>query len=118
LGESLVAAGRFSEAEPILSKVCNERVKLGDWHNEARTLELLLKCVSNDPDELLKRTLQIKDIYEDAVTNETKRNRFLRVPITASNGKQILRTASELIGGEDASLSMELQKLSNQLFEV
>jgi tetratricopeptide (TPR) repeat protein len=118
LGESLVAAGRFSEAEPILSKVCNERVKLGDWHNEARTLELLLKCVSNDPDELLKRTLQIKDIYEDAVTNETKRNRFLRVPITASNGKQILHTASELIEGEDASLSMELQKLSNHLFEV
>ena len=116
LGESLVAAERFVEAKPILAAVRDERVKLDDWHNEARTLELLLKCATNDPAELVKRTHQIKAIYEDAVTNETKQARFVKVPITSANGRQILQTASDLVRFEDLDLSIELQKLSNKLF--
>lgn len=117
LGESLVAASRFSEARPILSAVRDERVKIADWHNEARTLELLLKCATNDPSELIERAQQVKDIYEDALTNESKQTRFVKVPITAANGRQILQTASDLLSNVDLSLSIEIQKLSNKLFE-
>jgi len=117
LGESLVAASRFSEAQPILSAVRDERVKIADWHNEARTLELLLKCATDDPSELTKRAQQVKDIYEDALTNESKRSRFVKVPITAANGRQILQTASDLVSDVDLTLSIELQQLSNKLFD-
>merc|ERR1711865_107247 len=112
LGESLVAAGRFDEAEPILSKVREERVNQADWHNEARTLELLVKCAygmkvsGNVSVELSKRANQIKLIYEDALTNESKQERFVKVPITASNGRQILQTSSHLVKDVDLNLSM------------
>mmetsp|Transcript_1755 Transcript_1755/g.2318 ORF Transcript_1755/g.2318 Transcript_1755/m.2318 type:complete len:804 (+) Transcript_1755:133-2544(+) len=122
LGESLVAAGRLDEAEPILSKVREERVKQGDWHNEARTLELLVKCAygmkvkGNGGVELSKRANQIKFIYEDALTNESKQERFVKVPITASNGRQIIQTASDAVKDEDNNLSIELQSISERLF--
>lgn len=116
LGESLAAAERVDEARPILSNVREERVKLDDWHNEARTLELLVKCAVDDEAELLTRVRQIQDIYEDAVTNKAKRERFTKVPITAANGKQILQTASNLVMKVEPELSTELQKLSNKLF--
>jgi len=122
LGESLVAAGRFDEAEPILSKVREERVNQADWHNEARTLELLVKCAygmkvsGNVSVELSKRANQIKLIYEDALTNKSKQERFVKVPITASNGRQILQTSSHLVKDVDLNLSMELQKISDSLF--
>lgn len=116
LGESLVAADHFVEAKPILSDVRDERVKLDDWHNEARTLELLIKCALHDPKEMIERALQINAIYEDALTNEAKQTRFVSAPITAANGRQILKTASDLVRKEDFRLSQDLQELINKLF--
>jgi len=116
LGESLVDAARFDEAETILSKVREERVTLGDWHNEARTLELLLKASVNDPENLITRANQVKAIYEDAKSNKTKKARFKNQAITASNGRQILTTASDMLSREDPQLSVELQKLAIELF--
>ncbi len=117
LGEALVEADRLEEAEPILINVREERVKMGDWHNEARTLELLLKSTSSrSTDALLERAKQIQDIYNDALTNKSKLNRFKNVPITATNGRQILRTASDLVESVDQDLSMQIVKLSNELF--
>ena len=116
LGESLVEAKRYDEAQPILSRVREQRMKLGDWHNEARTLELLVKCTTDDYVELIERVTQIKEIYEDALTNKTKQERFKKQPITVDNGRQILCTASDQVKLEDVNLSMELQKLSIMLF--
>jgi len=116
IGESLVQAERYDEAECILSKVREKRLEQGDWHNEARTLELLVKCAAGDSVELIERASQIKDIYEDALTNNAKKERFKKQPITATNGRQILQTAYNQVKLEDSVLSMELQKLSIKLF--
>ncbi len=115
LGEALVAAKRFKEADPILIAVREKRVELGDWHNEARTLELLLKTASNK-DDLLVRGRQVLDIYEDARTNETKQARFAKQPITATNGKQILKTAADLVKDCDEELSSKLESLIQIVF--
>ena len=88
----------------------------GDWHNEARTLELLVKCAAGGSTGLIERASRIKDIYEDALTNKTKNERFKKQPITSTNGRQILQTASEQVKLEDSVLSTELQNLSIELF--
>ena len=116
IGESLVQAERYDEAESILSKVREKRVEQGDWHNEARTLELLVKCAAGGSTGLIERASRIKDIYEDALTNKTKNERFKKQPITSTNGRQILQTASEQVKLEDSVLSTELQNLSIELF--
>jgi tetratricopeptide (TPR) repeat protein len=116
LGESLVEAGRYVEAQPILARVREQRMKSKDWHNEARTLELLVKCAANDDEELIERVNQIKEIYEDALTNVMKQERFEKQPITTDNGRQILHTASTQVKFKDIDLSMELAKLSFKLF--
>lgn len=116
LGETLVSAGKTEEAQPILSQVREERGNLNDWHNEARTLELLMKCAKDKPVELLKIANQLKDIYEDAKTNDTKLMRFKKQPITATNGSQILKTAADLILDVDAQLSLLIKDLAQALF--
>ena len=93
-------------------------MKLDDWHNEARTLELLLKCAKDNREELLMRANQVRYIYEDAITNKSKQERFTKVPITATNGRQILQTAADLVRGEDDNLSTNLEELSKKLFSV
>ena len=116
LGESLVAAERYIEAGEILDEVREKRKELEDWHNEARTLELLLKCSVTDAEKLIQYTHDVKAIYEDAIDNESKKERFKKQPITATNGKQILKTAVDLVKDIDSTLSMEIEKLLVKLF--
>ena len=116
LGESLVAAERYIEAVEILDEVREKRKELEDWHNEARTLELLLKCSVTNTEKLIQYTHDVKAIYEDAIDNESKKERFQKQPITATNGKQILITAVDLVKDIDSALSMEIEKLSAKLF--
>jgi hypothetical protein len=65
---------------------------------------------------LIERVNQIKEIYEDALTNVMKQERFEKQPITTDNGRQILHTASTQVKFKDIDLSMELAKLSFKLF--
>ncbi|GFH54414.1 hypothetical protein CTEN210_10890 [Chaetoceros tenuissimus] len=116
LGESLVAAERYIEAGEILDEVREKRKELEDWHNEARTLELLLKCSVTDTEKLIQYTHDVKAIYEDAIDNKNKKERFKKQPITATNGKQILTTAVNLVKDVDSALSMEIEKLLVKLF--
>lgn len=115
LGETLVEAKKYEEAESILVVVHEQRVKLGDWHNEARTLELLLKASSCTQD-LIARAVKIKNIYEDAKTNTERQSRFNAQPITVTNGKSILTFASDATKTTDAHLSQELMKLRDDFF--
>jgi len=115
LGGALNLAGRAEEAEPILLYVQEEQFRLGDWYNEARTLELLLKTTKKTND-LIERCERVKVIYEDARTNEAKKKRFQLQPITLTNGRSILLTAANLVKGKNQQLATELQLLQEDLF--
>ena len=115
LGEALVEAKKYEEADSILVSVREQRVKLGDWHNEARTLELLLKT-SSCTENVIDRANKIKNIYEDAKTNKEKQKRFNVQPITVTNAKSILTSASDAAKTKDETLSLELLELRDNLF--
>jgi tetratricopeptide (TPR) repeat protein len=95
-GEVLVRKGELQTAENLLSKLQDERRQTGDWHNEARTLELLLE--TTDDRALLESRLQrIAAIYEDVSRSPEQLGSFTQFPIRhQQNAVEILCKAREL----------------------
>jgi len=71
LGKALFVAERLEEAEGVLMDVRVHYGRLGDWFNEAQTLELLVKIARN-PNDLIQRCEELRVIYDDVKINEAK----------------------------------------------
>jgi len=111
----LSKAEHLEEAERILLDVQIQYIRLKDWHNEALTLELLVKTESN-PNDLTERCMKIKAIYEDAKTNEKIKARLKIEPHIRNRGRYILRTAANKVRAQNEELAIELQKLMVDAF--
>jgi len=94
LGETLVAAGRLKDAEPVLADVQKGRVETGDWHNEARALELLLQTTDN-ASQLETRVERIVEIYISVQNSEEKLETLRKYPIRLTNAIAILKAAAQ-----------------------
>lgn len=91
-GEALVKLGRANEAKVVLEKVIQGRQKQNDWHNEARTLELLLKTDA-DEESIAGWVDSVIGIYTDVFNSEDKLKALKQYNIKAKNAKSILGTA-------------------------
>ena len=89
--------------------------RLGDWFNEAQTLELLVKILRNTND-LIQRCEELQVIYDDVKINETKQTTLKLQPHTIKKGRYILRTAANCVRAENEDMAMILQKLMVDAF--
>jgi len=92
-GESLVRLGENEKAVKILEDLLNQRKELNDWHNSARTIELLIEATWNKNAVLLIR--EIVELYEDVFNDEEKLDKMKKLKIRATNAVGILNTAKE-----------------------
>ena len=93
-GEILLRKADREAAEALLSKVQERRSRTGDWHNEARTLEVLLQT-TQDAGVLKERLERILAIYDDVQRSPDKQAALAEYPIRRKNAVVILRTARE-----------------------
>jgi hypothetical protein len=92
-GEALVALRRMQEAEKVLVGLCKERRADRDWHNEARSLDLLLKA-NNSCDALRAHIERVVEIYSDVFKDSEKMIVFRRDKYRPENAQTILSTAA------------------------
>ena len=119
-GEVLVALGRGVEADGILQDVYIARGKDKDWHNQARTLELLLQTTQN-ASLLVQWANCIKDIYEKVLQSDSSITMFRNYRIRYHNALAIVNRAIDTISTDSVDpfvpdeLKVALNVILNQL---
>ena len=97
-GEVLLRLGQKSEADGVLDGVLIMRKDQGDWHNQARTLELLLQT-SDDEKVLRERADVIRKIYTMVLSSTECLGAFTKYPIQYKNAVSIVERALQTMSG-------------------
>jgi hypothetical protein len=104
LGELEVNHGDINEGITLLQEVEGKWDKIGDWHNSARSLDLLCKAYNSDEYTDSKGTKDVKstiggiiDIYENVFGDEDKLKRMKEDKIIFENAVQILERTKKTI---------------------
>ena len=102
IGELDVQLGDMEDAIRMLVPVESRRKELGDWHNRARTLDLLREAYVNTA---LKKQcgLEILSIYRDVLGSEQKIKEMQDTKIKRTNADDILKRTAKTF--EDLGLS-------------
>jgi tetratricopeptide (TPR) repeat protein len=102
IGELDVQLGDIEDAIRMLVPVESRRKELGDWHNRARTLDLLREAYANL--ELKKQcVLEILSIYRDVLGSEQKIKEIQDTRVKRTNANDILKRTAKTF--EDLGLS-------------
>jgi len=115
LGELHKQLGNNEEAIKFLSEVEVERQKLADWHNRARTLDLLRELVKEPLRESLNR--EILSIYAGVLSAKRKLREIKEAPIKFDNAKKILERTKEYFTQRGLSSETEKAKSLSQELE-
>lgn len=99
--------GDNEKAIKFFSEVEVERQKLGDWHNRARTVNLLRELTNEPMKESWNR--EILSIYAGVLSDERKLREIKEAPIKVKNAKDILEGTKEYF--EQRGLSLEAEKV-------
>ena len=104
LGELEVNDGDINEGITLLQEVEEKWYKIGDWHNRARSLDLLRKAYNKHEytdskgTEDLKSTIdKIIDIYKNVLDDDNKLKQMKENKIIFDNAVQILDRTKETI---------------------
>ena len=89
LGELEINQGNKKEAIDILEELQEERNRIGDWHNRARALDLLLKAYRGT-NESKVTAHKIITIYQNVLADETKIKQIYEEPVRFKNAKEFL----------------------------
>jgi hypothetical protein len=111
LGELELNFGNKKESIDILEELQEERNRIGDWHNRARALDLLLKAYSGT-NEAKITAYKIVSIYEDVLVDEAKMKQIDEEPIRFKNAKNILERILKEVPEYEEITSKILQNLS------
>jgi Domain of unknown function (DUF4062)/NACHT domain len=89
LGELEINQGNKKEGINILEELQEERDRIGDWHNRARALDLLLKAYRGT-NESKVTAYKIITIYQNVLADETKIKQIYEEPVRFKNAKGFL----------------------------
>jgi tetratricopeptide (TPR) repeat protein len=89
LGELEINQGNKKEGINILQEVQEERNRIGDWHNRARALDLLLKAYRGT-NESKVTAHKIISIYQNVLADKTKLKQIYEEPVRFKNAKDFL----------------------------
>jgi len=90
LGELEINQGNKKEGINILQEVQEERNRIGDWHNRARALDLLLKAYRGTKDSKVTAH-KIITIYQNVLADKTKIKQIYEEPVRFKNAKDFLK---------------------------
>ena len=89
LGELEINQGNKKEGINILEELQEERDRIGDWHNRARALDLLLRAYRGT-NESKVTAHKIITIYQNVLADETKIKQIYEEPVRFKNAKDFL----------------------------
>jgi hypothetical protein len=89
--EVLIEMGELQVAASMLSGLCSEWQNEGDWHREARCLQLLLKA--GDPEQCRQGVERLCSIYQQALSSSQGQESFRQYKIRLKNARDILADA-------------------------
>jgi tetratricopeptide (TPR) repeat protein len=118
-GELLLQSGAFADAENLLDALRVEREEDDEWHEEARTLQLLLR-VNHEPSKSRFRIERIIEIYTSVLHSDKRKSAYIQDGRKQTNRREILdeaRTLSQNLGlmhlvDKIDKISIEFDKLS------
>jgi len=111
IGELCVQLGEKSEAVRWLKPLESKRREAGDWHNRARTLDLLREAYVNT-DQRKYTGSEILSIYRDVLGSHEKIKEMRDTRIRLTNANDILQKTAEAL--EDMGFS----KLANEALRI
>jgi tetratricopeptide (TPR) repeat protein len=111
LGGLNIRMGNENEAVNELETAAKKWQDMGEWHNRARCLNLLLDCYANLDTEKLKYTsLDIISIYKDVINDEKKLKEIRNAKIKYINAKDFLnRVKATLDKAFPDAITLELE---------
>lgn len=118
IGELDVQLGEMEDAVRRLVPVESRRQELGDWHNRARTLDLLRKAFA-DIEHRKHYCFEILSIYRDVLDSDQKIQEIRDTRIKLTNANDILRgTAKALVDMGFSDLATQAFSMSEELTRV
>ncbi|MFZ3166710.1 MAG: SIR2 family protein [Candidatus Methanoperedens sp.] len=99
-GELLLQSGALTDAEHLLDALRVEREEDDEWHEEARTLQLLLK-VNHGPSKSRRRIERIIEIYTSVLQSDKRKGAYIQDGRKQTNRREILdeaRTLAQKLG--------------------
>lgn len=111
IGELDVQLGEMEDAIRMLVPVESRRRDLGDWHNRARTLDLLREAYV-DSEQKKQCSLEILSVYRDVTISNQKIKEIKDTKVKRTNADDILRRTAKTF--EDLGLS----ELKNEALKI
>jgi hypothetical protein len=99
-GELLLQSGALTDAEHLLDALRVEREEDDEWHEEARTLQLLLK-VNHGSSKSRRRIERIIEIYTSVLQSDKRKGAYIQDGRKQTNRREILdeaRTLAQKLG--------------------
>lgn len=117
IGELDAKLGDMEDAVKMLLPVESKRRESGDWHNRARTLDLLREAYA-DIEEKKSTGSEIISIYRDVLISEEKIQEIKATGIKLTNAKDILgKTSDTLKSIGEPSLGDEALRIRDELIK-